>query len=275
MPVFDTPGSVALEVRLPAGRVVVTTADEPRTDVELVAHSRRGEEALEQIVVSSREQPGGHVVSIEQRDRFRFGPIAIAWGSDIEVRVTCPTGADLEFDGASCALNAAGRYRKVSAKTASGDLRLGEIEGKLQAKTASADVSLQATQAESEIATVSGNVVDEHVEAPLTVRTVSGDVELGHVLAPVTVQTTSGDVALRTVEQGEVRVQTVSGDVRVGVGQGTAVWMDAVSVSGDLRSELETVEEAPAGEDADVVPLHVKTVSGDVSFVPAAVRAQV
>jgi hypothetical protein len=50
--------------------------------------------------------------------------------------------------------------------------------------------------------------------------------------------------------------------------------MDAVSVSGDLRSELGTVEEPPAAGEADVVPLHVKTVSGDVSFVRAAVRAE-
>lgn len=273
MPMFETPGSVALEIRLPAGRVVVNGWDEPRTEVELVAHGRRGEEALEQIAVSSREQPGGHVVSIEQRDRFRFGPIAISWGSDIEVRITCPHGADLEFDGASADLSAAGRYGRVSAKTASGDLRLGEVEGTLQVKTASGDVSAQALRTEASVVTVSGDVEVERVDAPLTVRTVSGDVELGRVPAVVTVQTTSGDVTLRAVAGGEVRIQTVSGDARVGVVEGVAVWLDASSVSGDLRSELGQVDESPEGSEADVVPLHAKTVSGDVSFVRAGARA--
>jgi DUF4097 and DUF4098 domain-containing protein YvlB len=93
------------------------------------------------------------------------------------------------------------------------------------------------------------------------------------VRAPATVQTTSGDVALRTVEHGEVRVQTVSGDARVGVAHGIAVWMDATSVSGDLRSELGEVDEAPEGGETDLVPLHVKTVSGDVAFLRAATPA--
>ena len=37
MHVFETPGSVSLQIKLPSGRVVVTTADEPRTTVEVVA----------------------------------------------------------------------------------------------------------------------------------------------------------------------------------------------------------------------------------------------
>jgi len=273
MPSFETPGNVTLQIRLPAGRVVVHTSDEPRTDVELVGHGRRGEDALEQIVVSAREEPGGHVVSIEQRDRFRWGPIAISWGSDVEVRVTCPRGADVDFDGASSDVSAAGRYGKISAKTASGDVRLGEVEGKLQVKTASGDVSVQTVETDSSIATVSGDVEAAHVDAALNVRTVSGDVGLGLVRAPATVQTTSGDVALKTVARGEVRVQTVSGDAHVGVANGTAVFMDATSVSGDLRSDLGAVEEPAEGQEVDVVPLHVKTVSGDVAFVRAAAPA--
>ena len=87
-------------------------------------------------------------------------------------------------------------------------------------------------------------------------------------------QTTSGDVTLDSVEGGEVRIQTVSGDARVGVVEGVAVWMDAASVSGDLRSELAQVEAPPEGAEPDVVPLHAKTVSGDVSFVRGGVRAE-
>jgi hypothetical protein len=65
----------------------------------------------------------------------------------------------------------------------------------------------------------------------------------------------------------------VSGDVRVGVGRGTRVWIDAGTISGDLGSELGLDDTDPA-DDAGaggglVVPLHVKTVSGDVSIVRA------
>jgi DUF4097 and DUF4098 domain-containing protein YvlB len=109
------------------------------------------------------------------------------------------------------------------------------------------------------------------VDAPLTTRSVSGDITVGTVAEELGISTTSGDVDLKAVSAGEVRVQTVSGDVRVGVARGTRIWVDAASVSGDLGSELglEGEEEAAAAEGA-VVPLHVKTVSGDVSVVRAA-----
>ncbi len=112
-------------------------------------------------------------------------------------------------------------------------------------------------------------------EGTLTARTVSGDARVGAIRGPLTLSTTSGDVELESVEAGEVRVQTVSGDVRIGVSRGTRVFIDAASVSGTLESELGLADDEPASseqeaaEPSEVVPLHVKTVSGDVALVPA------
>ena len=269
---YFTPDSLKLQIRLSSGDVIVKTHEDPQTEVEVIARGKRGEDALEQIVVESRETPGGHVVSIEQQDRIRWGPIAITWGGGIEVRVTCPDGADLDFSTASADLSALGTYGRLAAKTASGDLRLGEFAGGAEVKTASGDVSIQSLAAESSVQTVSGDVDIDQLHADLTGRTVSGDVELGRSSGAVTLGTTSGDVSIKTLEGGELRVQTVSGDVRVGVAPRTPVWMDAVSVSGELRSDLGEVGESPP-EDGTVVPLQVKTVSGDVSFVRGAAVA--
>jgi DUF4097 and DUF4098 domain-containing protein YvlB len=85
------------------------------------------------------------------------------------------------------------------------------------------------------------------------------------------ISTTSGDGDVKAVSGGDVRVQTVSGDVRLGIARGTRTWIDAVSVSGRLESELGLEDQEPTSDDASpVVPLHVKTVSGDVSVVRAA-----
>lgn len=273
MHVFETPGSVSLHIRLPAGRVVVAATEDARTTVELVSLGRRGG-APEDVVVTARERPGGHEVVVEQKDRIRFGPLQIAWGR-VEARIACPRGADLELTGASTDLEVEGELGEVSVRTASGDVRLGPVSGPLQAKTASGDVWAALVRSDSSVVTVSGDVRVDAVEAPLTVRAVSGDVRVGRASAPLTVSTTSGDVQVEAVAGGEVRVQTVSGDARLGVARGTRVWIDAVSVSGDLSSEL-GLEDAPGegapAEDA-VVPLHVKTVSGDVAIVRAAERA--
>jgi DUF4097 and DUF4098 domain-containing protein YvlB len=275
MPVFETPGSVSLQVRLPSGRVVVTTVDEPRTNVELVSTGRRGPDALDDVIVRCDERHGGHTITIEQKDKFRWGPIQITWGSDFEVRITCPPGSDLDLSGGSTDLTVEGELGEVSATSASGDIRLQDVRNKLQVKTASGDISIGTIAADGSVVTVSGDVGIRRVGTSLTARSVSGDVEIGSILGPLTLATTSGDVKLASVEAGEVRLQTVSGDVRIGVGRGTRVWIDAVSVSGDLGSELGLADQAPEGDAAqeqggEVVPLHVKTVSGDVAIVRAA-----
>jgi hypothetical protein len=269
--VFETPGSVTVEVRIPTGRVLVETTDEPRTVVELNARGR-DDDTLRQIEVTHDERAGRHVVSIEHRKEFRLGPIRISLGGDVEVRVKCPVGTELDFSGASTELRADGQYSKVSARTSSGDMRIGDVSGKLELKTASGDVTLESLVSEkAALVTVSGDVEIGRVDASLSLRTVSGDVELGGSRGALTVATTSGDVDVRGLEAGELRIQSVSGDVRIAVARGTQVFVDAASVSGDLRSELSMSPEgppadAPAGE---VVPLYVKTVSGDVALVRA------
>ena len=271
MHVFETPGSVSLQIKLPSGRVVVTTADQPQTTVEVVALGRRGQDAVDEIDVTMEERQGRYVVRIEQKDKFRWGPIQITWGGDFECRIVCPPGTDLDFAGGSTDLRAEGELGEVSVRTASGDVQLGSTLGELQVKTASGDISVGAVGADASLVTVSGDLGVDRLDAPLTARSVSGDVTVGAVVGELGLSTTSGDVDLKSVVNGDVRVQTVSGDVRIGIARGTRVWIDAASVSGDLRSELGLEDQQPASEaDSSVVPLHVKTVSGDVSIVRAA-----
>ena len=258
MPEFATPGSVSLHVRLPSGRVRVTTADEPRTVVELIAKGRRGMDAFEDLVIRADERAGGHVITIEQKNKFRWGPIQISWGGDFEVRITCPHGADLDLAGGSTDLEVDGELGDVKAKSVSGDLSLHDVTKSFQLKTTSGDISVGTIRAEG------------------TIVTVSGDLEIRRVLAPLNARSISGGAKIGALEAGELQLQTVSGDARIGVARGTRVWIDAVSVSGDLESELGLADQAPDGGSTEpeptgaVVPLHVKTVSGDVNIVRAA-----
>jgi len=273
MPLFETPGSVSLQIKLPSGRVVVTTADEPRTSVELIPIGRRGPEAISDITVDAHEHAGRHVIRIEQKDRIRWGPIQITWGGDVETRITCPPGSNLELSGGSTDLRVEGDLGEVSVSTASGDARLETVRGKLQIKTASGDISVATIVSEASLATVSGDLSVGRADGTLVARAVSGDVTIGSLHGSLGLSTTSGDIDVRSVGAGEVRVQTVSGDVRIGVARGTRVWIDAGTISGDLDSELGLDDTEPSGDDEDnagpVVPLHVKTVSGDVSIVRA------
>jgi hypothetical protein len=268
---FETPGSVSLQIKLPSGRVLVTTADEPRTTVEVVAVGRRGQDAVDEIEVTMEERLGRYVVKVEQKDRFRWGPIQITWGGDFECRITCPPGSDLDLSGGSTDIRADGELGEVSIRTASGDIKLESVLRELQVKSASGDIDVATVVAQASLVTVSGDVQLGRADAPVTARSVSGDVLVGGSSGVVGISTTSGDVDVKAVSSGEMRVQTVSGDVRVGVARGTRTWIDAASVSGRLESELGLEDKEPASGDdvGEVVPLHVKTVSGDVSVVRA------
>jgi hypothetical protein len=270
MHVFETPGSVSLQVKLPSGRVLVTTADQPSTTVEVVAVGRRGQDAIDEIEVTLHDRLGRHVVKVEQRDRFRWGPIQITWGGGFECRVVCPPGTDLEFSGGSTDLRVEGELGEVSVRTASGDIRLESVRRELEVKTASGDISVDTIASEASLMTVSGHLGVERVDASLTARSVSGDATIGSISGPLALATTSGSVDLKAVSGGDVRVKSVSGDIRVGISRGTRTWVDASSVSGRLESELGLDDQEPPDDTGDhVVPLHLKTVSGDVSIVRA------
>ena len=275
MHVFETPGSVSLQLQLPSGRVLVTTADEPRTTVEVVAVGRRGQEAADEVEVNMEERHGRTVIRVEQRDKFRWGPIQITWGGDFECRITCPPGTDLDLAGGSTNLRAEGKLGEVSARTASGDVELESAGGGLEVKTASGDIAVGDCFGGGSLVTVSGDLRVSWLEGgTLKARSVSGDVSIGTLRADLELATTSGDVDVKAVSAGELRVQTVSGDVRVGITRGTRTWIDAASVSGRLESELglEDAEPAQVEETEEpIVPLRLKTVSGDVTVVRAAV----
>jgi DUF4097 and DUF4098 domain-containing protein YvlB len=251
---------------------VVTTADQPQTTVELLPIGRRGTDAIDNVQITCDERAGGHTITVEEKDQFRWGPIRISWGGDVEVRVVCPTGSNLELSGGSTDLRAAGELGEVSARTASGDVRIDTVTKKLDVKTASGDVTIGAIEAGGSVVTVSGDLGVRRIERDVTARSVSGDVRIGAVRAPLQLSTTSGDVDLENVAAGEIRLQTVSGDVRIGVQRGTRVFIDASSTSGDLDSELGLADSEPPAEgdeSGEVVPLHAKTVSGDVKIVRA------
>ncbi len=143
MPAFETPGSVSLQIKLSSGRVVVTTADEPRTSVELISLGRRAPDAIDAVSVTVDEHHGRHTIRIEQKEKIRWGPIQITWGEpDVETRITCPPGSDMEFSDGSTDLRVGGDLGDATVRLASGDARLETARGKLQVKTASGDISV-------------------------------------------------------------------------------------------------------------------------------------
>lgn len=264
MPVFDTPGRVAVRVELPAGVLKVETRDEPRVEVDVAP--LRGDDASRAAAAETRieasERGGRHVVTVEAPKREgRF--LSFGRGSELVVTVRCPEGTDLELESHSADLVARGSLGEVGARTAAGDVAVGDTR-LLSVTTASGDVLAGAVDGALTVKTASGDVDVASVAGRASVTTVSGDVRLGATANAASVGTVSGDVELE-LAAGGVRVNSVSGDVTVAVRSGLGFWIDAQSVSGTIDSDLEVGDgQGTSGEPA--LELRARTVSGDVRF---------
>ena len=84
----------------------------------------------------------------------------------------------------------------------------------------------------------------------------------------VSVNTASGDQEIGSAVEGSVTLKSASGDLKVGIREGSTLWVDARSRSGEVRSEL-PVSDAPPEGDAPHVELRANTMSGDITVARA------
>ncbi len=272
---YATPGPLRLNLEIPAGEIEIETENTNETHVELEAIANN--DAIRDLVENSRIElvrlGDGHEVVVEAKSRpgvwisFSRGPDIRFGGPDVRLRITCPHGADLEVRTKSADLRARGEYGTVDLKTASGDIQIDKAKGATRIKTASGDVHIAEVASSLEVQSVSGDLHAGSVQGDIRAQLVSGDVHVRDAGGSISTNTVSGDQRFEAVREGRVELKAISGDVMVGVRTGSRVYVDANTVSGSTSSELE-LSDAPVhetqAEDAPLVELFVKTVSGDV-----------
>jgi len=271
---YSTPGPVRLNLEIPAGQIEIETADTEETHVQLeaLADNDRVRELVDEARIELLRRGDGHEVVVEMPTRQGFwisisrGPDIRFGGPDIRLRITCPRGADLDVRTKSADVDARGQYGTVELKTASGDLHVEEARGTTRLKSASGDFHTDHVAGSLDVQTVSGDVHAGVVDGDVRAQLVSGDVQVDAAGSSVNTNTVSGDQRFGAVERGRVELKAISGDVIVGIRRGSRVYVDANTLSGATSSELE-LSDSPAqelSEDAPLVELFVKTVSGDV-----------
>jgi DUF4097 and DUF4098 domain-containing protein YvlB len=256
---FPTDGPLRVDVRIPSGLVEVEAVESSQAWVELEAE----QEVLERTTVELQ----GDELRVHVRQRRG---LFVSFGRDeVRARLRVPEGSKLTATTHSADLRASGRLDSARVQTASGDVAADRCRT-LSVQSASGDAAVAEVLEELAIQTASGDVRVGRVGGKLTIQGVSGDIRVETAEGDARVAAVSGDVALESVAGSQVKVESVSGDVEVGVRRGCRVHVDATSVSGHMRSELD-LDDAPVGAaDGPLVDLRVRTVSGDVDVVRAA-----
>jgi DUF4097 and DUF4098 domain-containing protein YvlB len=264
---FETHEPVALYVEVGRGAVHITATDTTESLVEIA-----GPHAEEVRV----EQSGRQISIVAPRQRAGF------FGSEaaLDVAVTLPTDSDLAGKLGSADVTADGILGSCRLKTGSGDVTLAGLSGPASVETGSGDVTVGAANAELRIKSGSGDVTVQHAEGAVAASTGSGDIEIGSNNGPAVVKTGSGDLrvvdartdvsmvtgsgdlVVGTARRGKFTVKGASSDIRIGIPAGTPVWTDLSTLSGSIRSDLQSAGQPAEG--ADHIELRAKTVSGDI-----------
>ena len=276
---FTTPGSLRLDLELPAGDIELETVEGDATTVDLEALSPDAQELVDNALVEANERGDGHEIRVVVRARFGFF-ISFSRGPHIRLRVSCPPGGDVIVRSKSADLRARGLYGDFEVKTASGDTSVEEIGGDARVKSASGDVSLEEVHGMTSVQSASGDVALQRTHGDVVVQAVSGDLWIRDAGGSVHGNTVSGDQRIEAVVAGTIESHAVSGDIYVAVRRGSRVYVDANTVSGSTNSELQLTDalqegdEAEANADAPMVEVRAKTVSGDIMIARAPAPAQ-
>jgi len=253
---FETPGPLALDIRVPSGDIDIETVEGTETVVEVSGSPELEEEAR----IEMHPRRDGHEVSVVIEKKAGFFR---SFREDVRVRISVPPRADVELSTASADVEARGDFGGAKVNTASGDIRFERLGGDTQVNSASGDVSLDQIDGALTVNTASGDVEIRRIQGEGKVRAASGDISIGEADSSLKVQTASGDVEVESVREGEVTLQTASGDIEVGIKPGSQLWIDAKSMSGETSSELE-LGEAPTDGEGPLVEVRATAMSGDI-----------
>lgn len=264
--------SLRIDIQIGLVEVLATTRDDVSVNVSPSNPSRGGDRAAAEAVRVDRS--GTSVVVKGPHRRNLFGK-----GDSITVRIEVPEHTDVNAVVKYGSARLSGRFGSVHGEVPYGELSLDaadrlELEGgygeyRIGHVATDADITFKAGRmrvgqvgGRLRLTGADGPITVDQLDGPAELVTSSGGIEVGTTSADATIRAAYGSVCVREAVRGTLRVDGSYGNVEVGVRRGTAVWLDATSQHGDVRTDLST-DAGPATGD-DTLELHLRTGYGSI-----------
>ncbi|WP_017587717.1 DUF4097 family beta strand repeat-containing protein [Nocardiopsis ganjiahuensis] len=260
MTTFATPGPITADITVVSGTLQIIAGDRAETTVEIrprVDHKDNDVRAAELVEV---DFAGGR---LEVRDPQPSGlGRVIGRKGMVDITVELPAGSRVLAECGFGNIRCEGALGACEISTSHGNITVDRLTGNAKLTTGHGSIRAEEIDGSAVVKSTSGAITLGEVTGELRANSAHGDVTADRTLGSVTARTTHGSIRLGQVVQGSVGVETSYGELEIGVREGTAAWLDAVSTKGVVRSSLEAAD-SPAPTDR-TVEVRARSVWGDV-----------
>ncbi len=199
----------------------------------------------------------GDTVSIVEKSRW------ISRGRQSRIVVQVPHRSDLSVKAASLDVITRGPLGSVRCRSASGDVEV-DVVDRIDVSTASGDVRVGTVNGNAGFNTTSGEIKVRALSGRLTAQLTSGDLAADVVGAGVQVGTASGDVRIGRCDGSDIQIKTVSGRIRLGLPAGIRVDPEIATMSGKVSLPKPAPSLIEPSAERRSVRVRLRSVSGDI-----------
>ena len=279
MAVFDTPRPISVTIELPFGAlhliatrrsdtVVVVNPTDPSRKADVEAADRTRVDLAGDALVVRAPKTGG-----------LGNYIGLAKPGSVDMTIELPEDSRVEISAGFADVRTDGPLADTRVRSGAGDVRLDETSaleviagagtvtvGRATANTeitAAGDIQIGTTEGDAEIKNLNGKTWVGEVSGRLRVKSANGDIAVDRALSDVAVRTANGNIHIGEVVRGSTTLVSASGGLEIGIGHGTAAWVDARTRFGRVHNALEVA----GGPDPsrDTVEVRARTSFGDIS----------
>ena len=278
MPSFDTQQPVVLLIELSKGLVQVIASNRTDTVVAVSPSDPSRPADVEATRKTTVELTNGVLSIRAPKPRGIAGQLALSRSGSVDMTVELPEGSSLIAEAAVADFRCDGRLGDVDVRTGAGSVRLDQT-GALRIHSGAGRLTLDETSGDARIVTagdmtvgtvsgdadiknLNGKTWVKRVGGDARVKSANGDVTIEDAGRDVTVKTANGDIRLGQVARGSAIIETACGGLEIGIGEGTAAWIDANTKFGRIHNRLSPVDDPDPS--AETVQVHARTAFGDV-----------
>lgn len=300
---FQTGDSCHLQLECPSGAIVVEGHDLPQTSIQVLAHlwedSAVDADATMELILRHLHQDGPTIrLAVPKLPSsgpwffFGRGPrvdIHAAVPRHAQARVASRSGRievaridgplEVEQRSGRTTLRQIGGNVRVSSRSGgceiedvagdiviasrTGRITVRRVAGSLSIETRTGSVQVERVGGDLQVESRTGRIAAERITGNVRFTTTTGAVSVDDAAAGVRVQTTTGAVRYRGAVRGDVNIHVTTGAIQLEVDPAHPFLVDAETVTGSIRSDLEPRRQGPPTE-ARGPHVRLRTTTGSI-----------